>query len=195
MKKNKFSSKNKSYPGFSLLEMLISMFIFTLIIITSVSIFARVASTRQKTREIQKNMEEARTALDLMAKNMRMSIGLNNNIPGNDQRIYMLNASQGECICYIFYENKLKMSQVDVPPANANLSDNLKCKPVTGTLNYWTDGTKFQNIMENDVTGRFIVTPTSASLNDVGKATIVLKVDGINLQTTVSFRDYNNIIQ
>jgi len=173
------NNKNKNYQGFSLLEMMISMFIFVLTIITAVSIFSTVAHTRHKSREIQKNMEDARTALDLMAKNMRMSVGLNND--GTDI-IYMYNTSQGQCMSYKFEDNKLKMSQQN---------------PSSGScvgLPY--NNEDYDDIIESDVSGSFdVVEASSTAPKTVGKATVVLIVDGIRLQTSVSFRDYNDIIQ
>lgn len=177
LKNMKNNKKNKNHSGFSLLEMLISLFIFSLVIITSVSIFARVASTRQKTRNIQKNMEDARTALDLMAKNMRMSKELGPN--GSGGEIHMLNNSQKVCVSYKFEANKLKMSQ----------------KPVSGSCVGVTYDDYIDIIESDNVSGGFDVVEASVASKTIGKATVVLTVDGIRLQTSVSFRDYNDIIQ
>ncbi|KKP79990.1 MAG: hypothetical protein A2271_01040 [Candidatus Moranbacteria bacterium RIFOXYA12_FULL_35_19] len=177
---NKNLTKNNA--GFSILELLIAMFIFVLTIITAVSIFASVSSTRQKSREIQRNMEDARTALDLMAKNMRMSTGLSE-VGNTHQEIYMFNTSQGDCISYKFdSDNKLKISQI--PSANSS-----NCSTIAYTYN---------PIISSDVSGSFSITPTLATAipKRVGKATIVLTIDGTTtMQTTVSFRDYKEIIQ
>lgn len=177
--------QNKNYQGFSLLEMMISMFIFVLAIVTAVSIFSGVASTRQNSREIQKNMEDVRTALDLMAKNMRMSIGLVDD--GTDQRIYMFNTSQNSCVSYMFSGSKLQMSQVF---PTSSLPEDEKCLPAN--ISYGS----YQDIIQSDVSGSFEIIPTSiTSPKTVGKATIILTIDGVNMQTSVSFRDYNNIVQ
>ncbi len=179
MKNNK-NNKNKNYPGFSLLEMLIAIFIFVLMITASVSVFTGVFSARQEGRKIEKNMENARTALDLMAKNMRMSTNL---VRLSDQEIYMYNNSQGQCIGYKFEDGELRIGQAT--PAG------MDCDPahvLYGSYNPITSG---------DVSGSFSVTPTSdVSPKKIGKATITMTIDGsTSMQTTVSFRDYNNIIQ
>lgn len=161
--------------------MMISMFIFVLTIITAVSIFSTVAHTRHKSREIQRNMEDARTALDLMAKNMRMSTGLGPS--GTVQEIYMYNNSQGQCISYKFDSSKLKISQET--PSNPNI-------PACDTILY----PPYSSVIESDVSGRFAIVPTSITApKTVGKATIILTIGGVNMQTSVSFRDYNNMIQ
>ncbi|MFZ2975678.1 MAG: prepilin-type N-terminal cleavage/methylation domain-containing protein [Candidatus Moraniibacteriota bacterium] len=184
------NKKNKNYSGFSLLEMMISMFIFVLTIVTAVSIFSNVSFTRKNSREIQRNMEDARTALDLMAKNMRMSIGLDYNVVGNNQAIYMLNSSQSNCVSYRFSGGKLQIAQevLGTAPLEAD-----KCKPVGGTgVTYGP----YVDVIENNVTGSFVITTTlTGATRRVGKATIILTVNGVNMQTSVSFRDYNNIVQ
>lgn len=179
--KNKLNSK---YRGFSLLEMLISMFIFILTITTAVSIFVGVAFARKESRKIQENMEDARTALDLMAKNMRMSSGLGPN--GSTNEIYMHNNSQGQCISYKFEDGTLKIGQKD-PLAE----DDINCS--SGHIG----GYVFNPITSNNVSGNFQIVQTSSSNipKVIGKATIAMTIDGVNLQTSVSFRDYNDIIQ
>lgn len=184
IKNKNLIKQNKNYPGFSLLEMMISMFIFVLTIITAVSIFSNVSFTRKNSREIQRNMEDARTALDLMAKNMRMSIGL---VDDGDQRIYMFNTSQNSCVSYMFSGGRLQMSQVF---PTSSLSEDQKCLPAN--VSY----VNYQDIIQSNVSGSFIIIPTSITTpKTVGKATIVLAIDGVNIQTSVSFRDYNNIVQ
>ncbi|MFA6160369.1 MAG: prepilin-type N-terminal cleavage/methylation domain-containing protein [Parcubacteria group bacterium] len=182
MKNNK-NKKNKNYQGFSLLEMLISVFIFVVTIITAVSIFVNVASARQQSRKIQKNMEDARTALDLMAKNMRMSVGLNQKA---SNEIYMFNSSQGICIDYKFEDGSLKMGQ------NSPVGDSTDCSSSNvGAYN-------LTPITSDNVSGKFMITQTSSTSDPkvIGKAVIIMKIDEVaNIQTTVSFRDYNDIIQ
>lgn len=183
MKNIQENKYQKKYSGFSLLEMMISMFIFVLAIVTAVSIFSNVSFTRKNSREIQKNMEDARTALDLMAKNMRMSIGLN----GTASMIYMFNTSQNKCVSYMFSGGKLQMSQVS---PGGSLPEDEKCLPAN--ISY----VGYQDIIKSDVSGSFVIVPTSiTSPKTVGKATIILTIGGVNMQTSVSFRDYNNIVQ
>lgn len=182
MKNKKLGKKNKKYKGFSLLEMLIAGFIFSLVITTAVSVFSNVFFTGEKTRGVQKNIETARTALDLMAKNMRMSseLGPNNT---NTLNIYMFNNSQGECIGYRFNSGALEMAQMENPTSGST-----DCSGVFGAGDY-------TSITEGNVSGRFYVISTSnVDPKRVGKATARMEIDGQYLQTTVSFRDYLGVI-
>lgn len=183
-KKNMKKNKIKNRSGFSLLEMVISIFIFVVVILTAVSIFANMASARQEARRIQKNMEDARTALDLMAKNMRMSTGLGPD--GNGSEIYMFNTSQEVCIRYQFDDRTLKMGEGNPPAGTTN------CDP--GSVTYSSN----QIVSSNNATdGSFEVTQTSTTADPkvIGRATVTMTIDGVRLQTTVSFRDYNGIVQ
>lgn len=181
-KKNMKKNKIKNRSGFSLLEMVISIFIFVVVILTAVSIFANMASARQEARRIQKNMEDARTALDLMAKNMRMSTELRK-VSATD--IYMFNTSQGICIRYQFDGRTLKMGE-----GNPISSTSTDCSGIV------PDSSLNKIVSSNNVSGSFAVIPTSTTDPKViGRATVTMTIDGVRLQTTVSFRDYNGIVQ
>ena len=180
----KIIKNNKKYQGFSLLEVLIAMFIFTLMFTASISVFSEVFSARQKAREIERNIEDARTAIDLMAKNMRMSTSLKKVI--GEETVYMYNTSQEQCISYKFEGKELKISQAN--PAGA---DDKNCDP--SHVAYGS----FNPITSDNVSGKFVITETkTSSPKIIGKATVNMEInESINVQTTVSFRDYDDIIQ
>lgn len=191
---NNFMNKSKNkLKGFSLLELLISIFIFTLIIVTSISVFAGVVLARQKNRVMQKNLEEGRTALETMAKNIRMSRKLTTN--GTTDQIVMFNNSQDRCIAYFFdsTDKSLKTEQA-APDGSPSEDDYPDCSGVT-VIND-------PIIPSDNITGSFDVVETNSdsSLGDIkiGKATIRLTIgsgdQAQNMQTTVSFRDYEGIL-
>jgi prepilin-type N-terminal cleavage/methylation domain-containing protein len=184
-KDNRALKKSAPCPkGFSLLEMIIAIFIFSVIILTSVSIFAKIFSVRGKTRSIQMNMESGRVALENIAKNMRMSSGLKVN--GSDQDIYMYNNSQSQCVEYKFSGSALQAAQ-----ANPSDPDNPDCAPGAVAYTFYPIVTGMAG-----VTGRFLITSTDISGKVIGKASVILMINGgNNIQTSVSFRDYQGIIQ
>ena len=94
---------------------------------------------------------------------------------------------------YRFDSSKLQISQTS-PDSSASEED--KCNPASSAVSYGG----YSDIIQSDVSGKFIVTPTSMTApKTVGKATIVLTIingtQTTNMQTSVSFRDYNNIVQ
>ena len=185
IKKTKLN-KNKNFRGFSILEVMIAMFIFVVVITAAVSVFARITLNRQRGREIQKNMEAARVALDSIAKNMRMSTAIDGRdglaggiAPSQKYKdIIMLNNSQGVCIEYRFRTDG-ENSYLETGQAFPNSQGDCR----------FGDVSNFGKIIEGDVSGFFSVVKTSSSV--IGKANIALTVDDVNLETSVSFRDYS----
>lgn len=171
----------KNKKGFSLLEMIVVICIFAFISLSVVSSFASIMGAQNKARKIQKEMEAAGTAMESMAKTIRMSSYLTKN-SGNSS-IYMYNNSQGKCVRYRFSASNLQVAEfVPLDPAS-------ECS--TGA-NY----TNYINIISG-VSGIFSVVKTDATVDPkvIGKATILMKMGDSSLQTTVSFMDYNGIIQ
>lgn len=193
--KNK-KAKPAGRRGVSFIEILVTMFIFVLIMTSSIAAFSTFFKARKTTREIQRGLEESRAALETMAKNIRMS----SKIPeaSDGQTISMFNNSQKICIVYQFNGGKLRSKFVEptlVPPLSgqpdpgscaANIA---AAPPLTLDDNLINEGT---------VTGWFDITETvpstSAANGVIGKATIKINMTSgstiSHIQTTVSFRDY-----
>lgn len=194
----------KNRKGVSLIEILVTMFIFVLIMISSVAAFSTFFKARKTSREVQRGLEESRAALETMAKNIRMSSkltaydGSGNPKPsgGDCLRITMFNNTQRQCIVYEFSGGKLRgkfvsAATVGTPPKE----DPDSCASQIGTAPLTPDDNM---INEGTVNGSFNIVPTAPviSINDgkIGKAT--MKIDVISgsvasyIQTTVSFRDF-----
>lgn len=172
--------------GFSLLEMTIAIFVFSLIILVSVSTFASIASVRNKTRGIQRNIETSGSAMELMAKTIRMSNLLSSDDSGfNKQEIHMYNNSQGKCISYRFSDGNLQMNDIPTPAKSEECSD--------GTLSY--DDDDYADLARG-VSGGFNIIKTDTGSNPpiIGRATILIVAGDQKIQTSVSFRDYLGII-
>ena len=176
--KTEIFRKNK---GFTLVELLVAIFVFSLMITVSISAFSSVIISRKNTRITQKNVEEARTAIETMAKNIRMSTNLG---PGGSSRtsIYMYNNSQEMCVAYRFSSNRLQTNFY----ANAGSEEDPDCDSPSGWI----------NIINTNAVGKFYVVESDDTTDDeaIGRATIHLTIGSGNLekhmQTTVSFRDY-----
>jgi type II secretory pathway pseudopilin PulG len=185
--KIKIMTKIKNKKGLSLIEMLVSIFIFVLIITVSIAAFISVFSARKKTRDMQRGTEEARTALETMAKNIRMSNGLT--FSGNTVKMY--NNSQGQCIAYKFDDSTNPNTlQTRNYPAVMTDPTNPNCTNESGT---------YVDLMSSDFIGGegFEVDTTNSSR--IGKATIRIDIkrdslSSIPVQTTVSFRDYQDVL-
>ncbi len=184
--------KQKNKKGFSFLEVIISTFIFSLVIVVAVSAFVGSFSTRKTVRAEQKNLEEARTAMETMAKNIRMSSYLKKT--AGTEEIKMFNSSQTACFKYYFLNNKLSVAKYQFAAGWDPATDPQKCSD--GTISY-DAATDLISIL---VTGKFDVVQTSAVIGSeaIGKATILINIgtgnELQNIQTTVSFRDYAEVL-
>ncbi|MFA7319757.1 MAG: hypothetical protein WC022_04150 [Parcubacteria group bacterium] len=174
--------KNKKYPAFSLLELVMAIFILSLITLTAVSVFANIVRTRKNAIKAANDIEAGREAIEIMAKNIRMGSHLSPG--GSSNLIYFFSEVTGECISYSISGNRLNSA--------AAAPSGTDCTP--GAVNY-----TYQPMTRSDmtVTGSFVVTQTNTTSTPkvIGRVTTVLLIDGkYNLQTTISIRNYEGII-
>lgn len=177
MKKNK---KNKK--GFSFLEVVITIGIFSFISIAVVGAFASIASTGQKTRLVQKKLESAGTAMESMGKIIRMSDNILYDKINDPNNIYMRNTSQNKCIQYSFDSASkiLRTRELSVP---GTPPDPTYCADPSN----YASASLFDLISNVDDVKFEVVAPDPTT---AGMATILIFVDNKRLQTTVSFLNY-----
>ncbi|HPN96242.1 MAG TPA: prepilin-type N-terminal cleavage/methylation domain-containing protein [Candidatus Moranbacteria bacterium] len=191
--------------GFSLVEMLVALFIFSLVMMTVVSVFASFVSNRKKIGNVQRDLENGRTAIELMAKNIRMSCGVGIGYVSSGEEttgsaLFMYNNSQGKCLIYQFQNGNLKSSSapIEAPPGSENEPCPYDCRPVNAGYSNWKT-----LVSSNIQAGEFRIVKTDrepASVDGdprvVGKATILMSIGAdmpVTLQTTVSHRDYEEL--
>lgn len=187
-----FYRSRENKQGFTLLELLISVFIFSLVMIAVVSLFVRFVTFQKRSRGIQQNMEDTRYAMELMAKTLRTSsvVSCNNFTRAicnaRESSIEIYDYSQNKCIRFYSQNNRIRMGSTATDRANCN----------SGATMASTD------LVDNFVRNLdFRATKTDTASSQVGKVTISVKVcsttsctgaenDQANLETTVSLRDY-----
>jgi prepilin-type N-terminal cleavage/methylation domain-containing protein len=182
----KMRKKNKKYAGFSLLEMIIAVSIFVIVVLATAASFSNAFFSGQKTGIVLKNLENGRTAIETMAKNIRMSrklVGITNGIK-------MFNNSQGKCIAYVFSGGKLQSVFYASSDAETDSTFPTCADP---------DMNNASDLISSGVSGSFSVVKTSiVSPKKIGKATILIKIgtgsDIQYIQTTVSFRDFRGVL-
>lgn len=178
--------------GFTLLELLISVFIFSLVMVIVTSLFTRIVAFNKRSRSIQQNMEDVRFAMELMAKTVRTSsvVSCNNfNHPicnAQESSIEVYDYSQNKCIRFYLKSKRIRMDSAATDRANCRSGVTL-----TGI-----------DLVDNFVMNLdFRATKTDNASSQVGKVTISAEVcstasctgvenDRANLETTLSLRDY-----
>lgn len=177
-----------SLKGFTLIEVLVSLFIFAIIMIATSQIFASAFQGYRYTRTVQKDAENAQFALNILAKELRTSTVVSPTagpFPQRSTSVQFYDHSQQTCFLYRILGGALEMaSRTAVPDVASCASASL----VT-----------FRTISTGTVIGNFLVTPSSIAPARVGRVTISLDVNEgsthrVRIQTSVSLRDYGNSI-
>lgn len=183
IKNSKFKIKNSS-RAFSLPEVIVTMFIFVIMMLVVTSVFATMIKARKQARDMQKRMENIRYAVELMAKNIRMS----SVDSAGDNEIYIYNHSQGKCMHFQFVPGSPgKLFLREALGARETLLD---CS--SGTVIY-SDLTELA--LEDISNVQFVYTQLGSS--SLGRVTISMAMTGEqeSAQTTVALRDYSSIRQ
>jgi len=192
IKQKKYRQKNKK--GFTLLEIIVALFVFSIAMVAVTAIFASFVSANRTTKNTQKALEDAEQAMNTMVKTIRTSSvvvpAVASTTPVTTIRIleYSQNPASPQCQIYQFTGSG----------GNARIQHAL-ATDLAGTNSIATcqaAGVTFQpltNVIDTPVTGGFIVTPSASQT--VGKVTILMSVTAGTIQTpiqgTVSLRDYS----
>jgi|GEM_PF-980150 prepilin-type N-terminal cleavage/methylation domain-containing protein len=181
-------------PGFTLIELLVSIFIFSLITVAIVSVFVSTTKAHQKARAIKFVKENAEFAISSIAKDVRMGKIEGAHADGNKDNYFMVvrNRNQQK-VCYRITVNELEINE-SVPATSS------AC-PAAAT-NYKELVNLSGSGMSFDSDSGFYSMPTDTTdpgqnrgwveinLNIVPEDEEGMETDSINVQTTVSSRDY-----
>ncbi len=201
MKKN--FSKNKN--GFTLVEMMVSVFIFMIIMTAIVGVFARQINAQKKARIMEGDLENAQFALNYISKTLRTAtiigdkekgdlrdymqtnneddFALYNIAAGNNFVIY--DFSQEACIRFTFktdYNGYIPSALWMESQSSVGVNEIEKCLEE----NTWQSNSTYkeQRLTSGNVTGTFAVAPTrymdhkdSRTTDTMGRATIAMKVE------------------
>jgi prepilin-type N-terminal cleavage/methylation domain-containing protein len=192
---NKKRKNNKS--GFSLIEMLISMAIFSILIVTMSGSFGSFIKGYKSGRDVQIALEDSQQVLNSMAKKIRTS-SVADPISGTEassQYVRVFEYSQSDsankCVEYYFEPvGAVKYLKV----ASAAAADFAACKGIAQS-SLRAGGVKLINSPIID--GGFNVLATNSDTEIVGRVTIYANIqegktieNSVPIQTTVSLRDY-----
>ncbi|EKE16520.1 MAG: hypothetical protein ACD_11C00004G0018 [uncultured bacterium] len=196
MLKNKTKNKNKfgsfgfnsghlnRYRGFTLLETLVVVFIFTLVMISFTEYFAKFSQSEKDAKEIQANLENAQYAMNFMAKILRTSsIRFGSGLT----RIKGYDYSQEKCFEFNFDIGSKKIVYgTEFVPSIANVEADCTSPTPPPMLDLTSETI-------SDL--KFSFEKSSEVPPQMGKVTIFMEVGTGSvkekIQTTVSLRDYS----
>lgn len=173
--------------GFSLIEVLISIFIFGIIMTAASVVFGRSVESYRHARASQQILEDAQFAMNRIAKSLRTSSVIQLGAGGRSIIIYDYSRDGGACVRYRFTGGVITE---EVEPLNYNTDDILRCGP-----GIFTSSTTRADLTTLPVTGQFAA-QSSTYQTRVGKVSMVFVMTDVTgapvrLQTTVSLRDYD----
>ena len=173
--------------GLSLLEVMVSMGIFSMMMVAVAGIFGSSIQSSRANRNIQHDLENAQFVMNDIAKQLRTSTVVNVNVDSNSLRFY--DYSQGKCIQYG------KSSIANYIEVASATTTRVSCVSGLG-LGTATRVTTGDVIPAFSVVTSSLDTVTPAS-SRVGKVTMAFLVRekatstrNVLIQTTVSLRDY-----
>jgi len=179
----KAKAKRVGRQGFTLIEVIVAVFIFALMASAASGVFVKMIQSYRYAKVAQKDLESAQYAMNLMAKTLRTSSVDDSGALPAPSSILIYDYSQGKCIEYAFDSLHHRVYSQEAVPADFNsVADCLAAGP------YSTPST----IAEN-VDGKFDYTASSDGVA-MGKVTISMTVSSgskdTNIQSSVSLRDY-----
>lgn len=177
----------KKQKGFSFAEIIIAVFIFALMMVAVTGIFSSSIGGYRTARIVQKNLEDAQFIMNQMAKILRTS----SVVSSSSDNIIIYDYSSDSCYNYKFEENKIKVSSYPESISGKEIED--FC-----TNNF----TIFSALTDSFVQGKFFaIKSDKISGNEkLGKVTVSMRIclnsscttGRVNIQTSVSLRDYYN---
>lgn len=188
------------YNGFTLIEAVVALFVFLIIMLSLSSTFTQSFSGYKNTRAVQKDVENAQFALNLMAKELRTSTIVSSG--GTKKIVKFYDHSQSICFEYKIDEDndELTVSQTGVIDEG---DDPSSFDPITACSGGGFSSPQSLVKIENTggkLEGNFVIVPSDKNVvpKKLGKITISLQISEgpkhtANVQTTSALRDYGYI--
>ena len=166
--KNLFVNKK----GYTIIELLVAMFIFTIVIIVVFSLFTMAIRGQRRIIAQQNIQENARFLIAFIAKEIRMSVISSSQANGTSASL-TLTRSDGGSVVYTFISNKLKRT--------SSISDDfISSDDVLVTGNFYVEGMVLNDDLQPKVTIVLGIQGVGAKVEEKAK---------INVQTTLSPRN------
>lgn len=183
--------KIRNKAGFSFIEVIVATFIFVLMMTAVAMTFSSLFSGYKSAKTIQKNLENAQYAMNLMAKSLRTSSVVFPVSDGNSETVKFYDYSQKKCI-ELSFDTPGNLMYREI--SNSDLDDSLN-KKLWCENGVFTDN--LTNLTAGYVSGSFYVVPSSADSKTVGRVIISMEVcsdstckNSARIQSAVSLRDY-----
>jgi len=186
-------TNNAKKNGFTLIEVLVSIFIFSLLMVVTFDFFSSSVFGYRNSKAIQRDLESAQYAMNIMTKTLRTSKVIDSNLNMIRVYDYSRKTGTGKCIVYQFSGDKLVSGSSNVADTNETLCTSallIQTKEITAS---YINNFEF-NVVPSSATsspkmvGRVTISAeVCATLNCAG--TVYGEKDVARIQSTVSLRN------
>ena len=184
--------KKKTLKGFSLMESMIAMFIFSMFMVVVTGFFSKFIFVGKNAQQLQQNLEDTQFAMNRVAKVLRTSVIINpssNN--ANHPRVRVFDYSQNKCIEYEFSGN----SFLEKISGNASSTGDPKAWCAGLSSASLSSGSLIQYPRGVAIDGKFSIVPSTAT--QAGRVLMNVEMTrgnhSVTAQTSMSLRNFTAI--
>ena len=170
-----FCQKNKK--GFTLVELLVSVAIFSVLILSATGIFVKIMNVQKKALAIQEVQDNISYTMEMISKEIRMMSEIDESTKGQETNTLMFKNSKEKNIVYSLINGQL-MRKEETEDSQAITSSNVTVSDLTFYVNNWDTINGPQPVITINLV-------MEISDGNFGKAQA-------RLQTTLSGRIYEN---
>lgn len=195
-------SLKKNKKGFSLVEVLMTMLVFTIILVGVAGYFTNIVRANQNSRRILENMEDVRFAMSRVSKILRTSVVIRPSGGGSANTLRVFDYSQRKCLEYTFTAGEIREAvSVGSVPSGAEGIEKLWCGE-TGGAPAMTLSSPISIVSSTggaSFSGSFTVYPSNVISGSEQAGRVVMNVtvsrenNSSTLQTTVSLRNFTEV--
>lgn len=179
------------------MEVLIALFIFSIVISGVTTYFARIVSANQNVKRLQQNLEDTRFVMNRMAKVLRTSVIIDPTgaTRRHDLRVY--DYSQKKCLIYVFNSDVGLIERVSSASPASGVDEKAWC----ATQANFSEN-RLISISDASLSGFFSIVPSvfdpsNRSSNYAGRVSMQVTIRRNNtsstVQSTVSLRNFKEV--
>lgn len=177
--------KKNSCKGFTLIELVVAIFIFSIILVGVLTISVSVLNSYQKAKAIKTVKENAEFALSSIAKDVRMGKIESADTGAGKSDTFEITRNRNQTkVCYRKTANTLDICDSGCASNCKSLVD------LSGTGMSFDSTSGFRNQQTEPIPNPTVRGWVEINLNIVADTGKEMEADQINVQTTVSSRDY-----
>lgn len=179
------------------MEVLIALFIFSIVISGVTTYFARIVSANQNVKRLQQNLEDTRFVMNRMAKVLRTSVIISPTANASQNSLRVYDYSQKRCLIYVFNPGVGLIERISSSSPASGVEEKAWCAAQGNFSENW-----LISISDASLSGFFSIVPSvfdpsNRSSNYAGRVSMQVTIRRNNtsstVQSTVSLRNFKEV--